>query len=138
VTERVVLVTDFTWPSVEPEAAVLAAAGARLLVAETGEETELLELVTDADAILTCFKQVSPAVVRAGRRLQVMNLHESSSTRMRWGTLLSMPRITAVSSCSRVVLIPCRPSARRVPRCFGFTPIDDRTWVTFNFITRPR
>ena len=71
-TERVVLVTDFTWPSVEPEAAVLAAAGARLLVAKTGEETELLELVTDADAILTCFKQVSPAVVRAGRRLQVI------------------------------------------------------------------
>jgi D-3-phosphoglycerate dehydrogenase / 2-oxoglutarate reductase len=71
-TERVVLVTDYTWPSVEPEAAVLAAAGARLLVAETGEEAELVELVAGADAILTCFKHVSPAVVRAGGRLQVI------------------------------------------------------------------
>jgi D-3-phosphoglycerate dehydrogenase len=72
VTERVVLVTDFTWPSTEPEAAVLARAGARLLIAETGDEAELLELVQEADAILTCFKRVSPAVVRAGRKLQVI------------------------------------------------------------------
>jgi D-3-phosphoglycerate dehydrogenase len=68
----VVLVTDVTWPSTEPEAAVLARVGASLVLAETGAEGELLELVLQADAILTCFKQVSPEVVRAGERLQVI------------------------------------------------------------------
>jgi D-3-phosphoglycerate dehydrogenase len=70
--DRVVLVTDHTWPSVEPEAAVLQRVGARLVVAETGEEGELLALVREADAILTCFARVSERVVRAGERLQVI------------------------------------------------------------------
>lgn len=70
--DKVVLVTDYTWPSTDPEAEVLAAAGARLLVAQTGSEEELLALVPQADAILTCFKRVSADVVRAGERLQVI------------------------------------------------------------------
>jgi D-3-phosphoglycerate dehydrogenase len=72
VTAKIVLVTDYTWPSTEPEAEVLARVGARIVAAETGEEDELLELVPAADAILTCFKHVTPAVVRAGERLQVI------------------------------------------------------------------
>src|SRR3990172_9115981 len=71
-TQKVVLVPDHPWPTTEPEAEVLARVGARLLVSETGSEEELLSLVPQADAILTCFKKVSPAVVRAGERLQVI------------------------------------------------------------------
>jgi D-3-phosphoglycerate dehydrogenase len=70
--EKVVLVTDYTWPSTEPEAAVLAAAGARLVLAETGAEDELVDLVHDADAILTCFAQVTERVIANGERLQVV------------------------------------------------------------------
>jgi D-3-phosphoglycerate dehydrogenase / 2-oxoglutarate reductase len=70
--DRVVLVTDHTWPSVAPEAEVLRRVGARLVVAETGEESELVSLVPEADAILTCFARVSAPVVRAGERLQVI------------------------------------------------------------------
>lgn len=70
--EKVVLVTDYTWPSTAVEEAVLKAAGARLLIAQTGDEDELLNLVPQADAILTCFKKVSAAVVRAGEKLQVI------------------------------------------------------------------
>jgi D-3-phosphoglycerate dehydrogenase len=88
--ERLVLVTDHPWPSTEPEASVLARVGARLVVAETGEEDELLDLVRDADAILTCFRHVTPAVVRAGARLQVIgrygigvdNIAVSEATRL--------------------------------------------------------
>jgi D-3-phosphoglycerate dehydrogenase / 2-oxoglutarate reductase len=69
---RKVLVTDYTWASTAPEAAVLAQADAELLVAETGAEEELLALVPDADAILTCFQKVTPDVVRAGTKLQVI------------------------------------------------------------------
>jgi D-3-phosphoglycerate dehydrogenase len=70
--EKTVLVTDYTWSSTDAEAAVLAEVGARLVVAETGEEDELLELVRDADGILTCFAKVTRDVIRAGDRLQVI------------------------------------------------------------------
>lgn len=70
--ERIVLVTDYTWPSTEPEAEVLARIGAKLIVADSGTEKELLELVPKADAILTCFAEVSPKVIQAGNQLQVI------------------------------------------------------------------
>jgi D-3-phosphoglycerate dehydrogenase / 2-oxoglutarate reductase len=70
--EKTVLVTDYTWASTEAEAAVLAAVGAELLVAETGDEDELVELVREADGILTCFAKVTGRVIRAGERLQVI------------------------------------------------------------------
>lgn len=70
--DKIVLVTDITWPSTAPEAKVLEAVGARLLLAQTGSEEELLALVPQADAILTCFKKVSAAVIRAGPKLQVV------------------------------------------------------------------
>lgn len=67
-----VLVTDYTWPSTAVEADVLAQVGAELVVAEKGSEDELLELVREADAILTCFAHVTAPVIRAGTRLQVI------------------------------------------------------------------
>jgi D-3-phosphoglycerate dehydrogenase len=67
-----VLVTDIAWPTVEPEAQVLSRVGARLVVADSGSEKELLGLVRDADAILTCWACVPSSVVRAGRNLQVI------------------------------------------------------------------
>jgi D-3-phosphoglycerate dehydrogenase len=69
---RRVLVTDITWPDTEIERAVLDAVDAELVLAPTGAEPELIELVADADAILTCFAHVTPAVVAAGTRLQVI------------------------------------------------------------------
>ncbi len=71
-TEKIVLVTDYTWSSTEPEAQVLAQVGAKLLVAPSGGEAELVQLAPQADAILTCFAHVTPAVVQAGTKLQVI------------------------------------------------------------------
>ena len=70
--ERVVLVTDHPWPSVDAEVEALAQSGARPLFAPTGEEGELIELVGDAEGILTCFARVTDRVVEAGSRLQVI------------------------------------------------------------------
>jgi len=67
-----VLITDITWPDTAIEDAVLARVGAQTVLAETGEEDELVELVRDADAILTCFAPVTPLVIAAGRRLRVV------------------------------------------------------------------
>ena len=69
---KTVLVTDYTWPSTEPEARVLAEVGASLLIAETGEEEELVQLVPEAHGILTCFKHVTENVIRAGVNLEVI------------------------------------------------------------------
>src|SRR5436190_24044125 len=46
--------------------------GADLVVAETGSEAELKTLAPTADAILTCFRLVTPAVVRAAAHLRVI------------------------------------------------------------------
>lgn len=67
-----VLVTDISWPDTAIEDDVLASVDAATVLAETGEEDELVELVRDADAILTCFAHVTPAVVAAGQRLRVI------------------------------------------------------------------
>ena len=62
-----VLVTDYVWPSVEPERAELAKIGAELIVAPDGSEDTLTALATDVDGILTCFAQVTEKVVRAAK-----------------------------------------------------------------------
>ena len=67
-----VLVTDISWPDTTIEDEVLGAVDSVTVLAETGEEDELVELVRDADAILTCFAHVTPAVVAAGERLRVI------------------------------------------------------------------
>lgn len=60
-----VLITDYAWPSLEIERRVLGAVGADLMVAETGEEAELLRFAPQADAILTCWQQVPTTVLDA-------------------------------------------------------------------------
>ena len=67
-----VLATDLPAADADIETALLDAIGARLVIAPTGEEDELLALAADADAILTCFKNVTPAVIRAATRLRVI------------------------------------------------------------------
>jgi D-3-phosphoglycerate dehydrogenase / 2-oxoglutarate reductase len=70
--ERIVLVTDHPWSSIDAEVETLAAVGARLVFAQTGEQAELVELARDADAILTCFAHTSEAVVAVADRLAVI------------------------------------------------------------------
>jgi D-3-phosphoglycerate dehydrogenase len=67
-----VLITDYVWPSVEPEKAVLAAGGAEIVVAPNGDEDTLVELAKDVDGILTCFAKVTDKVVRAAEKCVVI------------------------------------------------------------------
>jgi D-3-phosphoglycerate dehydrogenase len=60
-----VLVTDHAWPHLDVETAVLAAAGAELVVAERGDADELAGLARDVDAIMTCFATVPAQVLDA-------------------------------------------------------------------------
>lgn len=63
--EKVVLVTDYAWPSLDPEREIFQPAGVRMLVAETGSEEELICLAPAASGILCNWKPVSTAVLRA-------------------------------------------------------------------------
>ena len=67
-----VLITDYVWPSTDPERAVLEAGGAEVVVSPDGNEETLAGLARDADAIMTCFAQVTGNVVRAAERCQVI------------------------------------------------------------------
>ena len=67
-----VLVTDYVWPSIEPEKAVLAEIGAELVVAPDGREDTLAALAKDVDGILTCFAQVTDKVLRSAEKCIVV------------------------------------------------------------------
>ena len=67
-----VLITDHVWPSTDPERAVMEAGGASVVLAPDGEEATLVELARDADAIMTCFAQVTENVVRAAEQCVVI------------------------------------------------------------------
>jgi D-3-phosphoglycerate dehydrogenase len=72
-TERpTVLITDYAWPSIETERAILEAAGADVLVAETGAEEELVRLAPEADAIMTCWQPVPVSVLDAAPRCRIV------------------------------------------------------------------
>jgi D-3-phosphoglycerate dehydrogenase / 2-oxoglutarate reductase len=63
-----VLVTDYAWPSLAIERAILAELDAGLVVAETGSESELVSLAPEADAILTNWARVPEAALEAAPR----------------------------------------------------------------------
>src|SRR5690606_12732265 len=71
----------------------------------------------------------------AGSGLQVMNAdrhdYSTSSTSTRWRTLWTMPRNSGRSSLTTDWRILRRPRVCMVARCFGLTPIRERTWVIF-------
>ena len=67
-----VLVTDYVWPSIEPEKAVLERIGAELMVAPDSSEDTLAALAGDVDGILTCFAQVTDKVLRSAEKCIVV------------------------------------------------------------------
>jgi D-3-phosphoglycerate dehydrogenase / 2-oxoglutarate reductase len=72
VAEHKVLVTDYAWPSLDIERDVLSAVRAELVVAEVGEEDELVALATHVDAILTNWRRVPPAALEAAAHCRVV------------------------------------------------------------------
>ena len=71
-----ILITDFVWPSTAPEREVLVDGlgdGVEVVEAPDGSEETLASLAVDCDAIMTCFAQVTPAVVRAAERCRCIS-----------------------------------------------------------------
>jgi D-3-phosphoglycerate dehydrogenase len=68
---RKVLITDYVWPSLDPEREILEDAGFELVVAPDASESTLAALATDVDAIMFCFAQVTGKVLRTARKCLV-------------------------------------------------------------------
>ncbi len=68
-----VLVTDYVWPSTDPEREVLSSIGATIIEAPDPDESTLIELAADVDAIMTCFAQVTANVVKAAKNCMVIS-----------------------------------------------------------------
>jgi D-3-phosphoglycerate dehydrogenase len=69
-----VLVTDYAWPELTIEEEVIGAIdGATVVAAKTGDEDELVGLAPRADAILTCWRKVTPAVLYAAPRCRIVS-----------------------------------------------------------------
>ena len=66
-----VLITDYVWPSTDPEREVLEAAGIELVVAPDTSEATLAELATDVDAIMFCFAQVTGQVLESATNCKI-------------------------------------------------------------------
>jgi D-3-phosphoglycerate dehydrogenase len=67
-----VVITDHPWPTVEIERGALSSVGARVVDADGVPDEMLLELVVDADGIITCFRKVSAAIIDAAPGLRVV------------------------------------------------------------------
>jgi D-3-phosphoglycerate dehydrogenase len=68
-----VLITDYAWPTLAIEEQVLRPLDVELVVAQQGNEAELVALAPTVDAILTCWRQVTPAVLDAAPRCRVVS-----------------------------------------------------------------
>lgn len=72
-TQQRVVITDYAWPNLDQERLALAGLDVELVVAERGDEAELLRLVPEAVAILTCWKQVTPAILQAAKKCRIVS-----------------------------------------------------------------
>ena len=67
-----VVITDSTFPNIEPERRILEPAGCEMVLGKIGPERELIELTRDADAIITQFAKLTPNVIAHMRKVKVI------------------------------------------------------------------
>lgn len=68
-----VLITDYAWPNLDLERAILTEVGAEIVVAPNGTAEEIIALAPDVDAILTCWKQVPAAALDVATRCRIVS-----------------------------------------------------------------
>jgi D-3-phosphoglycerate dehydrogenase / 2-oxoglutarate reductase len=68
-----VLLTDYAWPDLEIERAILREAGAELVVAEKADPGSLASLAVDCDAIMTNWVKVPESVIAAATKCKIIS-----------------------------------------------------------------
>jgi D-3-phosphoglycerate dehydrogenase / 2-oxoglutarate reductase len=67
-----VAITDYVFPSLEPERAVLAPLGVELRPQQCRSEEEIIALAHDADAILNCYAKMTGRVIEGLKRCRII------------------------------------------------------------------
>ncbi len=67
-----IVITDWTFPDLQIEEAILQAHGAELVARQCKSEADLIELCADADAVITQFARVNANVVSAMRKARAI------------------------------------------------------------------
>ena len=68
----VVAITDYVFPSLEPERAVLEPLGAELRPAQCKSEEEIIALTQEADAVLNCYAKMTARVIDKLQRCKII------------------------------------------------------------------
>ena len=68
----VVAVTDYVFPSLEPEQRVLAPLGVELRPAQCKSEIEIIELTREADAVLNCYAKITSRIIEKLDRCKII------------------------------------------------------------------
>src|SRR5262247_2238486 len=68
----VVAITDYVFPSLEPERTVLESLGAELRPAQCKSEEEIVELTREADAVLNCYAKMTARVIEKLQRCKII------------------------------------------------------------------
>jgi D-3-phosphoglycerate dehydrogenase len=66
------VITDSTFPNIDPERRILEAAGCEVVLGKIGPEEELIGLTRDADGIITQFAKLTPAVLDRMKQVKVI------------------------------------------------------------------
>jgi len=66
------LITDHPWPGIDIEERILNENGIDIVDAPVEDEATLVELARDVDAIATCWAKVTPAVIEAATKCQIV------------------------------------------------------------------
>jgi D-3-phosphoglycerate dehydrogenase / 2-oxoglutarate reductase len=68
----IVAITDYVFPSLEPERAVLEPLGVELRPQQCRTEEEIIALVEDADAVLNCYAKMTARVIDGMKRCRII------------------------------------------------------------------
>jgi D-3-phosphoglycerate dehydrogenase len=68
----IVAVTDYVFPSLEPERAVLAPLGVELRPRQCRSDEEIIALAQDADAVLNCYAKITARVIENLKRCRII------------------------------------------------------------------
>src|SRR5499427_8244555 len=68
----IVAVTDYVFPSLEPEQLVLASLGVELRPAQCKSEEEIIALTQEADAVLNCYAKMTAPVIEGMKRCRII------------------------------------------------------------------
>ena len=71
--KKKVLITDFVWPSIDPEKKILEEAGYEVIVPPDDSESTLIRYVDDVDAIIFCFGKVTSKVLENAKNCKVVS-----------------------------------------------------------------